>query len=229
MSLNAATIDALVASGATAEILAAYVKAELAVMEAAQAEQRRRATEKKRRQRAVSPSVPGTSGDIEGQAGTEGDNPLSLPSSPQTPQLPTHTPGDINTHARKADREPEGFEAFWSVYPRRVGKDAARKAFAKATRRTSLADLIAAVRRDAESQWRDRPPDMIPHPSTWLNQARWEDEPPPESNITPLRSTHERPSRQAAQLEERYDNYRRSLAGVEIAIERGALESSGGF
>ncbi|MCA0358716.1 MAG: hypothetical protein LCH78_18030 [Proteobacteria bacterium] len=157
------------------------------------------------------------------------DYPLNKEVSP-TPPSRNYTPKGVNitTHARKADREPEGFEAFWSVYPRRVGKDAARKAFAKASRRTSLADLIAAVRRDAESQWRDRPPDMIPHPSTWLNQARWEDEPPPESNITPLRSTHERRNENPG-LERSSSNLERAFAGAEIASRLRAEQSSGGF
>jgi hypothetical protein len=71
MSLSAEAIDALVASGATAEMLAAVVKAQMAADAAALAERRSRATEKKRRQR-VSRSVPGT----EGTTGDRGGHPL---------------------------------------------------------------------------------------------------------------------------------------------------------
>jgi uncharacterized protein YdaU (DUF1376 family) len=66
------------------------------------------------------------------------------------------------------------FDDFWTDYPRKVGKDAARKAFALAIKRgTSEADILIAVRRQA---W-PRDPQFIPHPSTWLNGGRWQDDP----------------------------------------------------
>ena len=67
------------------------------------------------------------------------------------------------------------FEEFWKAYPRKAGKDAARKAFAKA--KVPVATLVAAVERQKKSaQWQKDGGQFIPHPATWLNQGRWQDE-----------------------------------------------------
>ncbi|WP_353177608.1 hypothetical protein [Delftia acidovorans] len=73
--------------------------------------------------------------------------------------------------------ESEGFTEFWSVYPRKVGKDAARKAFAKRKPDPELlAKMLAAVAIQAKSaQWQRDGGQYIPHPSTWLNEGRWDD------------------------------------------------------
>lgn len=77
----------------------------------------------------------------------------------------------------KGDDEPEGFGEFWSAYPRKVGKDAARKAFAKRKPDAELlAKMLAAVAIQAKSvQWLRDGGQYIPHPSTWLNEGRWDD------------------------------------------------------
>lgn len=64
------------------------------------------------------------------------------------------------------------FERFWSAYPRKVGKGAARKAWASATRKQPGQEIISAVSRAAFDA-RER---FVPHPATWLNQERWLDE-----------------------------------------------------
>lgn len=66
------------------------------------------------------------------------------------------------------------FEAWWKNYPRKVGKDAARKAFASALKRgASAGELTRAI---AAQSW-NPDPQFIPHASTWLNEGRWQDEP----------------------------------------------------
>ena len=85
---------------------------------------------------------------------------------------------DSSTNTRACTRE-DDFEKFWAVYPRKVGKGAARRAFAKI--RVPVGELIAAVEEQKRSeQWRKDGGQFIPHPATWLNQERWEDEPEPE-------------------------------------------------
>ena len=70
------------------------------------------------------------------------------------------------------------FEQFWSAFPRKVGKGAARKAFAHAITLTTLDAMLAALRwQVTQPQWIRDGGDYIPHPATWLNQERWEDEP----------------------------------------------------
>lgn len=72
-----------------------------------------------------------------------------------------------------------GFERFWSVYPRKVGKDAARRVWQKRQPNAVLTDrIVAAV--DQQTAWPEWTKDggrFIPHPSTWLNRGSWDDEP----------------------------------------------------
>lgn len=69
----------------------------------------------------------------------------------------------------------DAFETFWKAYPRKVGKDAARRAFAKV--KVPVETLVAAVEaQKASSQWTKDNGQFIPNPATWLNQGRWEDE-----------------------------------------------------
>lgn len=70
------------------------------------------------------------------------------------------------------------FDRFWAVYPRKVGRDAALRVWAKLKPDAALTDaMIAAVRRQLPT-WDD--PKFIPHPSTWLNGGRWKDEVQPQ-------------------------------------------------
>ena len=80
------------------------------------------------------------------------------------------------------NRAEELFQSFWSAYPRKVGKQAARRKFAAIMRKLDEAEasallsrMLKAVNAQAQSeQWSDMA--FIPHPTTWLNQGRWEDE-----------------------------------------------------
>lgn len=78
-----------------------------------------------------------------------------------------------------AEKYPPGFVQFWSHYPRKVGKGAAFKVWKRMTR----PDKEAAIDK-AEwfaGCWKHHDPhgeraSFIPHPATWLNGRRWEDE-----------------------------------------------------
>ena len=71
-----------------------------------------------------------------------------------------------------------GFEKFWQHWPkeRRVKKYLSRQKFLKlVTSEESFDKLLAWIAHEKQSeQWRD--PRFIPHPTTVLNQRRWEDE-----------------------------------------------------
>ena len=73
---------------------------------------------------------------------------------------------------------PNQFDHFWEWYPRKVGKEAARKAWDKARTKTDQLTIIEGLER-----YRLDPnlpaKEFIPHPSTWLNEGRWDDEPLP--------------------------------------------------
>lgn len=69
-----------------------------------------------------------------------------------------------------------GFEEFWKTYPRKVGKGAAQRAWHN-TRKIRPANIVAIVESHKRSPaWIKEDGQFIPHPATWLNQHRWEDE-----------------------------------------------------
>jgi hypothetical protein len=72
----------------------------------------------------------------------------------------------------------DDFLKFWEAYPKKIGKDAALRAWkARAGTRPALAVLVSAIERQAQSdQWQKENGQFIPNPSTWLNQGRWADE-----------------------------------------------------
>lgn len=65
------------------------------------------------------------------------------------------------------------FDTFWQAYPRRISKGAARDAFTKAIRKTTLDAMLLAI-----ADYIRFKPDRIDfkHPATWLNQECWDDE-----------------------------------------------------
>lgn len=71
------------------------------------------------------------------------------------------------------------FEAFWRLYPRHEGKPAARRAFGRVVKLNTDLHEVGAGLRVWIAYWTERnEPQFIPHPSTWLNQQRWNDAPP---------------------------------------------------
>lgn len=91
---------------------------------------------------------------------------------------------DINISCSKDEKKEELFESFWNVYPRKVGKEKCRNWFKSHKPKEDLVQkMIEAVEDQKKSkQWSD--PQYIPHPYTWLNQGRWEDELTPTKDST---------------------------------------------
>lgn len=73
--------------------------------------------------------------------------------------------------------DPEGFADWWEVYPRKVGKRAAVKAYAAALKRAPAGVLLLAAARYRDDPHREDA--YTPHPATWLNRDGWLDEPTP--------------------------------------------------
>ena len=69
------------------------------------------------------------------------------------------------------------FEEFWRAYPRKVGKKAAAAAYEEALSSVDAESLLAAAKRYAADP--NREDQFTAHPTTWLRQGRWEDEPLP--------------------------------------------------
>ena len=70
------------------------------------------------------------------------------------------------------------FDSFWGFYPRKAGKEAARKAWIKLRPDVDTLHMIYDnVRERVEKgEWRKDNQSFIMHASTYLNQKRWEDE-----------------------------------------------------
>jgi len=70
----------------------------------------------------------------------------------------------------------DGFHEFWNFYPKKVGKDAAHKAWKK--QKPNVDDVLQALTWQKESsQWFKNNGAFIPNPATYINEGRWKDEP----------------------------------------------------
>lgn len=72
----------------------------------------------------------------------------------------------------------DSFDRFWEIWPRRVAKGAARKAFDRAVKRAPLDTILAGAQRVADMWITMTPGDrqFVPYPERWLNADRWADE-----------------------------------------------------
>jgi hypothetical protein len=68
---------------------------------------------------------------------------------------------------------PQLFQRFWHVYPRKTAKPRAQKAWNKLKPDDALAEKLIA---DVGPRWAGYEKGAIPHPATYLNEGRWEDE-----------------------------------------------------
>lgn len=69
------------------------------------------------------------------------------------------------------------FDIFWNAYPRKDKKEVAKKSWNKI--RPNIEAVIKALTWQKQSkQWFEKGGQFIPNPSTWINQHRWDDEPP---------------------------------------------------
>lgn len=80
---------------------------------------------------------------------------------------------------KKVESETNGdFDTFWASYPRKIGKDKALEAWLK--KHPPLEQCIRTLAWETKSpKWLEEDGKFIPHPATWLNQGRWQDEPAP--------------------------------------------------
>ena len=110
------------------------------------------------------------------------------------PSMPLDRPSEASISSRRAGSveqkqnitppavnfEGDEFNRLWEAYPKKVGKEAARKTWDKLDRTLPAMDvLLRAVQQQKQSrQWQKDNGEFIPHLSTWLNKKRWEDEMP---------------------------------------------------
>jgi hypothetical protein len=117
---------------------------------------------------------------------------------PIVPQGDLALPG-IPPEEEKVEADPTGlFDLFWEMYPRKEGKGAARKSWKKIKEPGLTLEKIetALAWQKKTSQWLEVDEKgfhkFIPHPTTYLNQERWMDEPsrlPAPPRAQPMYST----------------------------------------
>lgn len=108
--------------------------------------------------------------------------------NPMTGKPSTGNPTENNKDKKKKERKPpispEGearFHSFWQAYPRKEAKAKAKAAWAKLEQLEMTDDLMRSIfealaRQKRSEQWQREGGQFIPHPATWINQRRWEDE-----------------------------------------------------
>ena len=79
------------------------------------------------------------------------------------------------------------FDDFWTLYPKRIARLDAVKAWAKLSDAERMDALVALVKWRRVWLARDEM-QFVPHAATWLRGARWEDELP--SDSMPLHASH---------------------------------------
>ena len=98
-------------------------------------------------------------------------------------QALNHKEEDKKEEEDKDINKKDLFVDFWNVYPIKVGKGAAIKAFEKAIRTTDPNIIIRGALRYKSDP--NRVQAYTAHASTWLNAQRWLDEPLPQRNLSP--------------------------------------------
>lgn len=74
------------------------------------------------------------------------------------------------------------FDAFWKAYPNKTAKKKAEQIYIRLLKDAKDPALlvgeisIGLMRANQSPQWKKDGGQFIPHPSTWLNQERWNDE-----------------------------------------------------
>ncbi len=95
----------------------------------------------------------------------------------------THVTKHKTKHDRSTSKSPytDDFEAWWKVYPRRVGKRKAFTAWKAALKNVGgngeAPTTLLKITRQFAASAAGNAGDFVPHPTTWLNQGRYEDNP----------------------------------------------------
>jgi|GEM_PF-4976722 len=76
----------------------------------------------------------------------------------------------------------QDFNIFWDKYPKKVGKGKALESWGihVVRERVALATVMAGLEKWLGSElWAKKNGEYITNPTTWINQHRWQDDPPP--------------------------------------------------
>lgn len=104
------------------------------------------------------------------------DNALAMHVHNQKPCI-THAlhTSSSSTKVLSKDNTQIDCENIYKIYPKKVGREAALKAIAKALKKIDQIKLAEIVTQYAESQ-KGEDMQFVPNPATWFNQGRWQDD-----------------------------------------------------
>lgn len=68
------------------------------------------------------------------------------------------------------------WDDFWTLYPRRVAKKDAQKAWAQMSEAQRMSAVVACA--NWRKIWAAKDAEYLPYPASWLRGERWEDELP---------------------------------------------------
>ena len=106
------------------------------------------------------------------------DIPELTPESLQTNSgvTPTQVKVKVKVKVKNKDIVNPDFEIFWKAYPRKVNKREAQDKWEKVSLPTIEFLLNAIELQKKSEQWMEADGKYIPHPTTWINRERWNDE-----------------------------------------------------
>ena len=117
--------------------------------------------------------------------GKKGGRPKTKQNQPEPTKTNENQLKPTETHKVKESKVKENkvkdnplFDRFWKAYPRHQAKPTALRAFERLNPDEGLLEtMLNAIDIQKQSdQWVKDDGRFIPHPATWLNQRRWEDE-----------------------------------------------------
>lgn len=133
----------------------------------------------------------------------------------------TENSQENNTPVSNGHITPSMFEKFWTAYPRKTDKGKAKTTWERICRkppeerphwRDIKKSLLAQKKSD---RWQDKK--FIPHPTTWLNQSRWLDD--PAEMVTYKSSPNNRAGSRASSDGRLDEAYRKQLFKTHRTIE----------
>jgi len=100
---------------------------------------------------------------------------------------------ELNKNLHTSEDE---FQSFWNAYPRKDGKETARRSFIKALKKTTSQNLL--IQLELYKKHNIQNSIIFAHASTWLNNERWLDEnaSQPTADSEALRKSQERRERE---------------------------------
>lgn len=109
--------------------------------------------------------------------GVKGGRPKTE-NKPKENQSKTKYKPNVNDNVNVNENIYVHFDAFWKLYPRKVNKKKAKDKFFKICKdENTFNAIMCGLKKQMKSvEWQNNGGKYIPHPTTWLNGERWQDE-----------------------------------------------------